>query len=89
LPPIVTVTVSIDCLPWKVVVVLGVNTAVPVALIARPAGAGKLKVTLGAVAYPEPPPLLSVTEATDCPSTAVPAAPLPPPPEKVTVGALV
>ena len=89
MPPIVTATVSIDCLPWKVVVVLGVNTAVPVALIARPVGAGKLKVTLGAVVYPAPPPLLSVTEATDRPSTAVAAAPLPPPPVNVIVGTLV
>jgi hypothetical protein len=85
----VTVTVSIDCLPLKVVVVLGVNTAVPVALIARPVGEGKLKVTLGAVVYPEPPPLVSVTEATDCPNTAVAAAPLPPPPVNVMVGTLV
>jgi hypothetical protein len=69
-------------------VTLGEKTAVPVALVARPAGEGKLKVTLGAVVYPEPPPLVSVTEATDCPSTAVAAAPLPPPPVNVMVGTL-
>jgi hypothetical protein len=82
----VTVTVSIDCLPLNEVVVVA---AVPVA-VAPPVGAAE-KVTVGALVYPEPPPLVSVTETTDCPSTLAPVALVPPVAGtvKVTVGALV
>jgi hypothetical protein len=88
LPPIVTVTVSIDCLGAKVWT--GVNVAVPVAVDVPPVSP-ELKVTLGAVVYPEP-ALVIVTDTTArFVSLAVAAALVVgvPPPVKVTVGALV
>jgi len=60
-------------------------TAVPLALLPPP----PVKLTVGALVYPDP-PLVMVTAVTLPPeSVAVPAAPDPPPPLKVTVGALV
>src|SRR5438445_285208 len=87
LPPIVTVTASIERLPEKIC--RGAAVAVPRAVDVPPVSPG-LNVTLGAVVYPEPPPFVRVTDATTrSPTAAVAVAPLPPPPVKVTAGALV
>ena len=87
MPPIVTVTASIDCFPLRTMLGPPI-AAVPVAVDVPPV-APALKVTLGAVVYPEP-GLVMVTEATACAddSAAVAVAPLPPPPVNPTVGAV-
>ena len=85
-----TVTVSIDCFPLTTTLAPFI-VAVPVAVVVPPVTPA-LKVTLGAVVYPEP-GVVMLTEATECvvASTAVAAAGVVglPPPVNPTVGALV
>jgi len=82
----VTVTVSIERLPakvWRGPLIV----AVPMALVAR----DPLKVTVGALVYPEP-ALVTVTDTTvadrDADSVDVPAAPVPLPAVNTGVGAV-
>ena len=90
MPPIVTVTVSIDCFPLTITLGAFI-VAVPRAVVVPPVTPG-LKVTLGATRYPEP-GLVIDTDTTGRfgDSTAVADAGVvgAPPPVNPTVGALV
>src|SRR6266853_5393248 len=87
LPPIVTVTLSIERLPLKIC--RGAAAAVPRAVDVPPVSPA-LNVTLGAAVYPEPAFVMVTDATTRSPVAAVAVAPLPPPPPvNPTVGALV
>jgi hypothetical protein len=57
-----------------------------------PVPSGVATVTVGTLVYPEPPAVtaaLVIEPNEDAPRTAVAVAPLPPPPEMVTVGGVI